>query len=96
MLNVRRSSRYNRFILDFVDEHQHVPFLLYVPFSHVHAARPSQPQEQYSSCAFHNSTNRGLYGDALAEVDWIVGNLVAKLEAVKLMENTLIVFVSRE
>jgi hypothetical protein len=38
--------KYNDAILDFVATNRHVPFLLYVPFSHVHAARPSQPQEQ--------------------------------------------------
>ena len=35
---------------------------------------------------------RGPFGDALAEVDWIVGNLVAKLGDLQLMENTLILF----
>ena len=63
-----------------------------MPFSHVHAARPSQPQEQYAGCAFHNTSSRGLFGDALAEVDWMVGNLVAKLEELQLMENTAIFF----
>lgn len=47
---------------------------------------------QYASCAFHNATTRGPFGDALAEVDWIVGNLVAKLGDLQLMENTLILF----
>jgi arylsulfatase A-like enzyme len=35
---------------------------------------------------------RGLFGDALAEVDWMVGNLVARLEALGLMEHTLFLF----
>ena len=51
-----------------------------------------QPQEQYASCAFHNTTGRGMFGDALAEVDWLVDTLVKKLDALDLLENTLILF----
>ena len=51
-----------------------------------------QPQKQYASCEFQNTSIRGAFGDALREVDWIVGNVVAKLDAVDVMENTLILF----
>ena len=84
--------KYNDFALEFIEDHAAAPFFLYFPFSHVHATSGIQPQEQYASCAFQNSTQRGLFGDALAEVDWIVGNIVEKLEALKLQSNTLILF----
>lgn len=35
----------------------------------------NQPQIQYASCEFQNTSLRGAFGDALAEVDWIVGNV---------------------
>ena len=68
-------QKYNTFALDFVTQHKAVPFFLYFPFSHVHATSGIQPQEQYAGCAFQNATERGLFGDALAEVDWMVGNV---------------------
>ena len=34
----------------------------------------------------------GRFGDALAEADWIVGNVVEELTAMSIMENTLILF----
>ncbi len=52
----------------------------------------NQPQKQYGSCKFQNTSLRGAFGDALAEVDWIVGNVEAKLESTGVMENTLILF----
>ena len=51
-----------------------------------------QPEEQYAGCSFKNTTNRGSFGDALHEVDWIVGNLVNALAKNNLTENTLILF----
>ena len=84
--------KYNAFLLQFVTEQKSVPFFLYVPFSHVHATSGMQPQEQYASCAFQNTTARGLFGDALAEVDWMVGNLATKLAELGIAENTLLLF----
>lgn len=86
------APKFNKAVVDFVEQHQSSPFFLYVPFAHVHATRPNQPQEQYASCAFQNSSERGLFGDALAEVDWVIGNLVDKLDELHLMEHTLILF----
>ena len=84
--------KYNAFILDFLTAHKAAPFFLYVPFSHVHATSGMQPQEQYASCTFQNTTNRGLFGDALAEVDAMVGSLASKLTELAIAENTLILF----
>jgi len=30
-------------------------------------------QKQYASCQFQNTSERGAFGDALSEVDWIIG-----------------------
>ena len=64
----------------------------YMPFSHVHTTANNQPEMQYAGCSFKNRTKRGAFGDALAEADWIIGNMVSTLEAENLMENTLILF----
>ncbi len=65
---------------------------LYMPFSHVHTTSGNQPQKQYASCMFQNTSERGAFGDALAEVDWIVGNVIDALESNGIAENTLTLF----
>ena len=49
---------------------------------------------QYAGCGFKNATRRGPFGDALAETDWIVGNIQNKLKELDLEEDTLILFTS--
>lgn len=88
------AEKYNSFVLDFVDKHQQAPFFLYMPFSHVHAAAGNMPGLQYAGCRWQNTTRRGKFGDALSEVDWIIGNLMRKLKETGIEENTLIVFTS--
>lgn len=43
---------------------------------------------------FQNTTSRGRFGDALAEVDWLVGSLVSQLEQLKIAEDTILLFLS--
>ena len=74
--------------------HQEEPFFLYVPFSHFHTTSVAQPEMQYAGCDFKNATRRGAFGDALAESDWIVGNIMKKLRDLGLEEDTLILFTS--
>ena len=88
------AQNYSDFATNFIETHQKGPFFLYVPFSHVHSTRPSQPHYQYFGCAFENKTLRGRFGDALAEADWIAGNIVQKLNDLGLLNNTLILFTS--
>ena len=62
------ATKYNDFASAFIDEHAGHPFFLYYAFSHVHTTYKNQPQSQYASCQFRNTTKRGVFGDALAEV----------------------------
>ena len=86
------AEKYTNFITNFINRHAADPFFLYVPFSHVHTTDPLQPEEQYAGCNFKNTTNRGSFGDALHEVDWIIGNLIKTLKNNNLTNNTLILF----
>jgi hypothetical protein len=86
------APKYNEFVLDFIERSHAAPFFLYMPFSHVHTTAGNQPQKQYASCEFQNTSIRGAFGDAIKEVDWIVGNVVAKLKEVDVMKHTLILF----
>ena len=74
------------------------PFFAYVAHPHVHTATANIDElgqyKQYVGCPFANTTLRGGYGDALAEVDWMFGEMVNHIEALKLQSNTLFLFVS--
>ena len=84
--------RYSAFVLDFIERSKDGPFFLYMPFSHVHTTAGNQPQQQYASCKFQNTSMRGAFGDALSEVDWIIGNVEEKLVSTDVINNTLILF----
>ena len=94
------AQKYSDFSTEFIHTYKDAPFFLYVPFSHVHATtgrtshNETLPHEQYASCQYQNKTKRGPFGDALAEVDWMVGNIHETLERLGLEENTLIIFTS--
>ncbi|GAB5370306.1 hypothetical protein AAMO2058_001481200 [Amorphochlora amoebiformis] len=88
------ADRYAEFVTDFISENKKDPFFLYMPFSHVHTTAVNQPEMQYASCAFQNTTKRGRFGDALAEADYIVGQAIKALKEHNLEENTLILFSS--
>lgn len=89
------AKKYSNFATRFIEDNQDNPFFLYVPFTHVHTtATGSTKENQYAGCNFRGATKRGIYGDALAETDWIVGTIVQKLRELDLEENTLILFTS--
>jgi arylsulfatase A len=73
--------------LDFIQRHKDKPFFLYLP--HV---MPHVPL--YASDAFEGTSQRGLYGDVVEELDWSVGEITAGLEKLGLLDNTVIVFTS--
>ena len=91
------TTKYDDFVTSFISRHakdETNPFFLYLPFSHVHTTSATQPMKQYASCSFQNYTSRGPFGDALAEVDAIVGHVKQTLEESGLEEDTLILFSS--
>lgn len=94
------ADKYNKFATTFIEDNQADPFRLYFPFSHVHATSgynqdwAAMPSRQYSSCPFRDTSKRGAFGDALSEVDWMVGNVHTTLQRLGLEENTLILFTS--
>lgn len=81
------TQRYTTHAQDFIRAHKDAPFFLYIAHSMPHVPI-------YASPDFLGSSNRGLYGDVIQELDWSVGQVVAELEAAGVMENTLILFTS--
>lgn len=72
---------------DFMESSEEEPFFLYYSFHDIHV--PRVPNEQ-----FVGKSSMGPRGDAIAQVDWVVGKIVAYLKAHDQLENTLIVFTS--
>ena len=63
------------------------PFFFYMAFSHTH-------KPQFSGKEFTNSTSRGHFGDALAELDDQVGKIMSALKETKIDDNTFVFFTS--
>ncbi len=63
------------------------PFFLYFATTNIH--HPFTPAAQ-----FIGSSECGLYGDFVHELDWIVGELMRTLEEIGALENTLVIFTS--
>ena len=81
------TRRYTERALRFIERNRDRPFFLY--FAHAMPHKPLACSE-----AFYKKTGAGLYGDALAELDWSVGQVLARLKALDLDSRTLVVFTS--
>ncbi|XP_040888625.1 steryl-sulfatase [Toxotes jaculatrix] len=73
--------------VDFIERNSARPFLLYFSFLQVHTA-------MFASAAFRGSSRHGIYGDAVHEVDWSVGQIMQTLDRLQLRENTLVYLTS--
>ena len=63
------------------------PFFLYVAFQHTH-------KPQFAGKDFSNTTLRGAFGDALAELDWGVGQVLQALKDANIDNDTFVFFSS--
>ena len=73
--------------VDFIDRHHEQPFFVYLAHSMPHVPL-------FVSDKFAGKTERGVFGDVIAEIDWSVGQIVETLRKHGLEENTLILFTS--
>ena len=71
----------------FIREHRDQPFFLYLAHNMPHT--PLTPGKRFAS-----RSPRGLYGDAVEEIDWSVGEIVKTLRETKLDDRTLVIFLS--
>ncbi len=81
------TQTYTEETINFIRQHRHQPFFIYLAHT-----MPHNPLG--ASAAFRGKSARGLYGDAIEELDWSVGQILAELEKLELDTNTLVVFVS--
>lgn len=73
--------------LTFIEQHKDEPFFMYFATNDVHV--PRFPHER-----FRGKNKMGLRGDAIAQFDWSVGQLLDQLDRLDLSDNTLILLSS--
>lgn len=73
--------------VEWINRRKDRPFFLYLATTNIH--HPFTPAKR-----FQGTSQCGLYGDSIHELDWIVGQILACLDDNGLSENTLVIFTS--
>jgi arylsulfatase len=73
--------------VDFIRENRDKPFFLYLAQNMPHVPL-------FVSDKYRNTSERGLYGDVISEIDWSYQQIDQTLKELGLEENTLIIFTS--
>jgi arylsulfatase A len=81
------TKRYTAEATKFIRENKKKPFFLYFPHTYPHVPL-------FASKDFKGKSARGLYGDAVEELDWSVGQILETLRKENLDENTFVFFTS--
>lgn len=81
------TQRYTQEAVDYIRTNRTRPFFLYLAHSMPHVPL-------FRSAAFAGRSPRGLYGDAIEELDWSVGQILDTLRAEGLADNTIVFFTS--
>jgi arylsulfatase A-like enzyme len=78
---------FTRKAVSFIEQHRAKPFFLYFALHDPHVPRVPHPR-------FVGATPLGPRGDAIAQADWCVGEIIATLDRLKLANDTLVLFTS--
>lgn len=81
------TTQYTERAVSFIERNKAKPFFLYVAHTMPHV--PLAVSDK-----FRGTTKRGLYGDAVEEVDWGIGEILAALKKHDLEKDTLVMFMS--
>ncbi len=81
------TKRYTEEAVSFIGKQKEKPFFLY--FAHTFPHVP-----MFASPAFKGKSRAGIYGDAVEELDWSVGQVMDALRREKIAERTLVFFSS--
>jgi len=81
------TTQYTERAVSFIERNKEKPFFLYVAHTMPHV--PLAVSDK-----FRGTTKRGLYGDAVEEVDWGIGEILTTLKKLDLEKDTLVMFMS--
>ncbi|MFY9340887.1 MAG: sulfatase [Planctomycetota bacterium] len=79
------TRHYTERAVDFIERHRARPFFLYVPHTMVHVPLFVSPE-------FAGKSRRGVFGDAVMEIDWSVGKILDALARCGVDDRTLVLF----
>lgn len=82
------TKKYTQKALSFISENQEEPFFL-----HLCHAMPHKPLAA-SDKFYTPDTPTDLYADVMRELDWSVGEVVKHLDDLKILDNTILIFMS--
>lgn len=71
----------------FLTLNKNKPFFLYLSYTDIHVPRAPNAK-------FINKSTMGKRGDVIAQMDWLTGQVMNKLEELHLTKNTLVIFTS--
>ncbi len=84
----------NNYALDFITRQKDRPFFLYYPLMLTHAPYDATPDSpDYTTAASGGKGNYQHFADMVAYTDKLIGTVIAKLEALHLRENTVVLVV---
>jgi len=81
------TKRYTEQAIAFIERSLPNPFFLYLPYTMPHVP-------VHASESFRGKSLNGIYGDAIEEIDWSVGQIIETLHRLEIDDNTLVIFTS--
>lgn len=81
------TKRYTEKAMAYINAQKDEPFFLYLAHSLPHIPLFAHPD-------FVGSSQQGLYGDVIQEIDWSVGQILQTLKGLKIDDHTVVVFTS--
>ena len=81
------TRRYTERAVDFIRRKKEEPFFLYVPYNMPHTPL-------FVSERFAGKSERGLYGDVIAEIDWSAGEILQAIKSAGIDDRTIVLFTS--
>jgi arylsulfatase A-like enzyme len=81
------TRRYTEEAVSWIEDHQTDPFLLYMPHTFPHIPL-------HAGSDIKDTSEAGLYGDVVEEVDWSVGEVLKTLDRLNLSDTTFVFFTS--
>ena len=73
--------------VNFIRENKDSPFFLFYSFHDIHVPRLPHPR-------FEGASTMGPRGDAIAQVDWVTGEIIRELADLGIADNTIVIFTS--